>query len=131
MNGAPLGRLPEKEIASLLARAAIFASPVRYEPFGLAILEAALAGCALVLGDLPSLREVWGNAAVFVDPEDDAALARALQALIDDAERRARLAAEARQRALTYSPERFGDEYLELYERLLADEPLPTRERVA
>ena len=33
--------------------------PARYEPFGLSILEAALSGCALVLGDLPSLRELW------------------------------------------------------------------------
>ena len=127
----PLGRVPEARLAQLYGHAAIFAEPARYEPFGLSALEAGLAGCTLVLGDIPSLREVWGDAAVFVDPEDDAALARALQALIDDGERRARLAAEARQRALTSSPERFGDEYLELYERLLADEPLPTRERVA
>ncbi len=31
--------------------------PARYEPFGLSVLEAALSGCALVLGDIPSLRE--------------------------------------------------------------------------
>ena len=44
--------------------AAIFARPARYEPFGLAILEAAQAGCALVLGDIPSLRELWADAAL-------------------------------------------------------------------
>src|SRR5690606_871916 len=52
-----LGQLSDMEIADRLARASIFALPARYEPFGLCALEAALAGCALVLGDIPSLRE--------------------------------------------------------------------------
>ena len=52
-----LGRLPEEELAQWLSRAAIFAHPARYEPFGLTVLEAALSGCALVLGDIESLRE--------------------------------------------------------------------------
>ena len=59
---------------ALAARAAIYALPARYEPFGLTALEAALAGCALVLGDIPSLREIWGDAALFVRPADDGAL---------------------------------------------------------
>jgi glycogen(starch) synthase len=65
-----LGKLSEPELAQVLARAAIFALPARYEPFGLLPLEAALSGCALVLGEIPSLREVWGDAADFVPPED-------------------------------------------------------------
>src|SRR5215216_1784745 len=67
-SGSALGRLPAEQIASYLARASVFASPARYEPFGLSILEAGLAGCALVVGDVPSLREVWRDAAVFVPP---------------------------------------------------------------
>ena len=34
-------------------------SPALYEPFGLAVLEAAQAGCALVLSDIPTFRELW------------------------------------------------------------------------
>ena len=64
-----LGQLPFQEVAMWLRRAAIFALPARYEPFGLSALEAGLAGCALVLGDIPSLREVWHDAALFVPPE--------------------------------------------------------------
>ena len=37
-----------------------------YEPFGLAVLEAAQAGCALVLSDIPTFRELWDGAALFV-----------------------------------------------------------------
>jgi hypothetical protein len=56
-----LGPLEASELAGWMHRAAIYALPARYEPFGLSALEAAQAGCALVLGDLSSLREVWGT----------------------------------------------------------------------
>ena len=62
--------------------------PARYEPFGLSPLEAALAGCALVLGDIPSLREVWGDAALYVRPDDPDALRQAIAALAGDRRRR-------------------------------------------
>ena len=100
-----LGPLSQPELARELSTASVFALPARYEPFGLAALEAALAGCALVLGDVPSLREVWGRAAVFVPPDDHDALRAALQRLMDDPVHRARMAAAARGRALTYSPD--------------------------
>lgn len=49
-----LGQLDGETLAGYMARAAIYALPARYEPFGLSVLEAALSGCALVLGDIPS-----------------------------------------------------------------------------
>ena len=115
-----LGRVPQHELQAWLERASIFALPARYEPFGLAALEAAHAGCALVLGDLESLREVWGDAALFVDPADDEALEHALRLLIDDEPLRAELARRARSRAAAYTPERMAAGYVELYRRLLA-----------
>lgn len=113
-----LGRLAPADLAVWLGRAAIFALPARYEPFGLAALEAGLAGCALVLGDIPSLREVWGDAALFVPPEQPEALAAALQGLIQDLGWRARMAQRARARALRYTPERMARDYVALYARL-------------
>ena len=74
-----LGHLPQSKLQAWFERAAIFAAPARYEPFGLSILEAALAGCALVLGDIPSLRENWNDAALFVPPEDSRTLEAALE----------------------------------------------------
>jgi glycosyltransferase involved in cell wall biosynthesis len=101
-----------------LATAAIFAEPARYEPFGLAALEAARAGCALVLGDIASLREVWGSAAVYVSPDDDDELERALRVLIHHPRLRADYAERARRRARLYSRERMGDGYLQAYRRV-------------
>ncbi|WP_448324261.1 glycosyltransferase, partial [Streptomyces sp. DSM 41493] len=62
-NAVRLGELPHQEVTALMAKAAIVASPSLYEPFGLAALEGARAGAALVLADIPTYRELWNGAA--------------------------------------------------------------------
>jgi glycosyltransferase involved in cell wall biosynthesis len=109
-----LGRLDEAAMAAWLARASIFVLPARYEPFGLLPLEAALSGCALVLGNIPSLREVWGDAADYVDPDDRDGLLLALTRLIESPLRAARAHA-AWTRAQAYSVERMAAAYRACY----------------
>ncbi len=93
-----LGLLDAAGMARAYAGATVFASMARYEPFGLAVLEAAQAGMALVLSDLPGFRELWDGAAMFVTEGDD--LPAALRRALDDP---APLAAAARQRAMRYT----------------------------
>jgi glycosyltransferase involved in cell wall biosynthesis len=119
-EGTALGRLARHDVRALLARAAVFVSPARYEPFGLGILEAARSGCALVLGDVPSLREVWGEAAVFAAPDDDEAVAAALRLVAGDAELRLELAERARRRAARYTVEAMAAGYERVYEQVLS-----------
>jgi glycosyltransferase involved in cell wall biosynthesis len=114
-----VGSLDPRQVATWLARAAVFAAPVRYEPFGLAALEAALSGCALVLGDLPSLREVWHDAAVFVAPDDEDELRRVLLALIAEPEQCLERGRIARARARRYGPARMAAAYADLYRSCL------------
>lgn len=113
-----LGCLQPDELAEWYRRAAIYVLPARYEPFGLSVLEAASAGCALVLGDIDSLRENWDGAALFVPPDDRAALAEAIRRLIDDPATRTDLANRAFERAGIFTLDRMADEYLHVYERL-------------
>ena len=116
----PLGRLSPPVLASWLSPAAIYALPARYEPFGLSVLEAGLAGCALVLGDIPSLREIWDGAALFVPPDDADMLRTTLLTLSwDRSYLLAWLGARARARALQYTLERMLAGYLGAYEELL------------
>lgn len=110
-----LGRLSTGDLASWLGRASIYCMPSRYEPFGLSALEAALAGCALVLGDIASLHEVWESAAMFVSPDEPHALEAAIGKLIRDPSCRADFAARARRRALEFTPERMAQGYLAAY----------------
>jgi glycosyltransferase involved in cell wall biosynthesis len=99
----PLGRLSSDDVAARLARAPVYASSALYEPFGLGVLEAAQAGCALVLSDIATFRELWDGAAVFVDPRDAPGFARAMDRLLADPAEAAALAAQARTRAARYS----------------------------
>ncbi|MBZ5586800.1 MAG: glycosyltransferase family 4 protein, partial [Acidobacteriia bacterium] len=113
-----LGKLDSAAMAAWMSRAAVYALPAFYEPFGLSILEAASAGCALVLGDIPSLRENWDGAAAFVPPGDSGALAKALRRLIDSAEERIDLAARARRRSLGFTAGMMTGAYLASYAQI-------------
>jgi glycosyltransferase involved in cell wall biosynthesis len=124
-----LGFLPREELARWMARAAIFAQPARYEPFGLSILEAAAARCALVLGDIPSLRELWQGAAEFVDPSDPVELGSTLAALVRDPARRMRLGRAARHRAERYGAARMAERYRDLYGSLTTIRKRPREPR--
>ena len=119
-----IGNLSHTSLRARMQRAAIFTSPARYEPFGLSVLEAASAGCALVLSDIPTFRELWSGAALFVDPNNDRALHEALAALCADDRERDRLQMAARQRSERYSLARTADAYHALYQRLLASRSL-------
>lgn len=112
-----VGKVEGEALCDLFSRAAIFALPARYEPFGLSPLEAALSGCALVLGDIRSLREVWGDAALFVPPDNRRALAAAINALSDN-RFRSEMASRARTRAARFSDALMADAYAALYREL-------------
>jgi glycogen synthase len=115
-----LGVLGPRELAAWYARASIYALPALYEPFGLTVLEAGLAGCALVLGDIESLRETWQGAALFVPPRRPELLKQALNRLARDGGLLQYYSHKARQRALALSAERMGRGYVRLYRTLLA-----------
>lgn len=112
-----LGVLDEMAMAEWLGRAAIFVLPARYEPFGLAVLEAAMSGCALVLGDIAPLRELWHGASLFVDPNDADGLEAALRRLVDDGAMRSALGAAAAARARQFSVTDMTEKYRAVYLR--------------
>jgi glycogen(starch) synthase len=118
-NARLLGVLDPEKMRRRLGEAAIFAAPARYEPFGLGILEAAAAGCALVLGDIASLRENWDGAAIFVPAEDREQWRSALRRLIADRAERERLGAAAQARARDFTLARCAAHYRALYHELI------------
>lgn len=113
-----LGHLSTASLASWLGKASIYALPARYEPFGLSILEAAHCGCALVLGDIASLREIWQEAAIYVAPDDPDALESALRRLIELPGLREHYGNLARAQAHRYQPDTMAQAYAAAYEEL-------------
>ena len=75
--------------------------------------------CALVLADIPSFRELWGGAAEFVPPEDDAAIAESIRRMLADRERRAGFGVAALERARRYSSEAMAAGVFEVYGQIL------------
>jgi glycosyltransferase involved in cell wall biosynthesis len=119
-NVRSLGKLTQPQMREVLASASLYAAPAVYEPFGLGILEAALSGCALVLSDIPSLREIWGDAAVFVSPRDPEAWSHALNLLSEDSELREEFAARSLVRARNFPASGMVRSYLGAYAGILS-----------
>ena len=113
------------EIARKMAEAAVFALPTRYEPFGHSVLQAALSGCALVLGDVPALRETWGDTALFAPANDRKTFGAALQRVILDVDLRREMAFRARSIALELTPEHMAESMLECYRDLMIRHAVP------
>lgn len=112
------GTLDEAALARKLGARPIFASAALYEPFGLSVLEAAQAGCALVLSDIPTFRELWDGVAIFIDPRDVAGFADAINALAADPAARIQAGNRAAYRAERYTPDVMASRMTGLYARL-------------
>ena len=120
-----VGQVPAAHVVVALEQASVFVSTAVYEPFGLGVLEAAQAGCALVLSDIATFRELWDGAAVFVPPRDGAGFAGAVRALLDNPAEAERRGAAAQARAAHYGLDAMVENMLQAYRALL--EPGRTR----
>lgn len=119
------GVLGEKQLRMLYTRAAMYAATSRYEPFGLAPLEAALSRCALLANDIPSFHELWGDTVLYFRRNDGADLAEKIGQLAADPDLRRSYGLRAYRRALQcFTAERMVKEYLQLYCTLAGVEAL-------
>jgi glycosyltransferase involved in cell wall biosynthesis len=113
-----LGKLDADQIADELSAASVYVLPAKYEPFGLSVLEAALSGCALVLGDTSSLKEIWQDDALYVDTDDAEALAETINDLMDNPGRLKYYSDIAYMHAKQYSSSILAKEYFKQYRQL-------------
>jgi glycosyltransferase involved in cell wall biosynthesis len=114
-----LGNLGEGSLARWLAAKPVFVSAALYEPFGLAVLEAAAAGCPLILSDIPTFRELWNDVAIFVPARDEAGFAAAINRVVGDDFQRTLMGAAAKERAARYTPQTMASQMATIYRGLL------------
>jgi glycosyltransferase involved in cell wall biosynthesis len=79
-----LGRVNDFELAVLYHHAEAFVYPSLYEGFGLPILEAFSHGVPTIAADIPALREVAGNAATLVNPEDEQSIRQGIENTLNE-----------------------------------------------
>ena len=115
------GKQNAEQLRSLFSRAAIYAATSRYEPFGLALVEAAFSRCTIVANDIPSFRELWGETACYFRTNDANDLRDVIALLRGNKVLRRQYAELAYQRARRrYTADRMVEEYLEVYAHLAA-----------
>ena len=115
-----LGPVAREHIFPLFAGADLFAFPSRHEGFGIPVVEAMAQGTAVLCADIPALREVAGDAAVFVAPDDLDGWVVALRTLLADDTSRAALVTRGHERVSRYSWERCTAATVAVYEEALS-----------
>jgi glycosyltransferase involved in cell wall biosynthesis len=114
-----LGYVDDEDLPGLYAGAELLAYPSSYEGFGLPVAEALACGCPVVTAPNTSLPEAGGEAAVYADPRDQHALAEAMLMLLEDRAQRERRIALGLRHAAQFTRERFAQQLLEVYRRVL------------
>ncbi len=114
------GPQTEAQLRTLYSRASIYAATSRYEAFGMAPLEAAFSRCAIVANDIPSFREIWGDAAIYFEANDASSLADVIRRMHEHRDLCRGYATRAYQRAREcFTAKRMIDEYVRLYHSLI------------
>ncbi|MGC2697265.1 MAG: glycosyltransferase family 1 protein [Candidatus Angelobacter sp.] len=110
-----LGRIDHDLLPGLYRCASLFVMPSLYEGFGLPILESMACGIPVVASNTSSLPEVAGDAAIFVPPKDEHALADAIEQVLDNPRLAAELRAKGLVRAKQFNWQRTAEKTVEVY----------------
>lgn len=112
------GFVPDEMLPAIYSAAEVLAFPSLYEGFGLPILEAMACGTPVVASRASCLPEVAEGAALMIDPTSVDGLSAALEQVLSDAEQRARLIEQGRQRASEYTWRLAAERLLQVYQRV-------------
>jgi glycosyltransferase involved in cell wall biosynthesis len=107
--------LAEPDLRSLYSHAQALVFPSLAEGFGYPPLQAAACGVPVVASDLPAVREVMADAALYFDPQSPEALCFAMQRMFNDGPLRRGMVARGLQRAAMFSSSRSIAGHLALY----------------
>lgn len=117
-----LGTIDDEALAAELAGRPIYVSAATFEPFGLSVLEAAAAGCPLILSDIDTFRELWTGAALIVSDRTPEAYVAAIRRVQADPALRLHLGEAARLRAGRYLPTAMAGAMAAIYAGLLSQQ---------
>jgi glycosyltransferase involved in cell wall biosynthesis len=112
------GWVDEADLPYIFSGASAFVFPSKYEGFGIPVLQALACGTPVAMSDLPVLREVAGDAALYFDQNSKEAIAAALARISSDQALRAALIVRGREQVKDFSWRRCAEETLQVLENL-------------
>lgn len=110
--------IEQEDLPSVYSAADVFLYPSMHEAFPIPITEAMACGTPIITSNANGLREIAGDAAVFVNPHDHAEIARALFQVLTDDEVRKCLSIKGLVRAQAFSWEKCARNVLQVLEDL-------------
>jgi len=110
------GFVPDEDLAVLYRQAEAFVFPTLSEGFGLPGLEAMEAGCPVICSNIPVLREVYGEAAVYFNPLDTKDIAKKILEVMGQKDKRDNLREEREKQVRKYSWSKMAKETLSVYQ---------------
>ncbi len=113
-----LGYVSHQAKYGLLEHAEVFVFPSIYEGFGFPPLEAAAFGIPVVAGNIQSLKEVLGKAALYADPDKPKETAAALEKLLKKKSFAKKLSMEGKKLASHYTWKRAAEATLDVYKKI-------------
>lgn len=113
------GYIPDDALQAMYQNALLSVYPSLYEGFGLPPLESMTYGCPAVNSDIPALREVSGNAALYVDPYDVKDITAQINRLLEDEELRQELRLKGLEQIKNYSWEKSARQVYELAQKFM------------
>lgn len=110
------GFVPDEDLAVLYQAAEAYVFPTLSEGFGIPALEAMASKLPVVCSDIPVLREVCGDNAMYFDPLNVQDIAQKINLVISDKKVKSRLVEEGLERARQFSWRKMAAQTLRIYE---------------
>lgn len=107
--------LSKNKLSDMYKKSLLFVFPSLYEGFGLPILEAMRSGCPVITSNYGAMRDVAGNAALFVDPRSPVAMSQAIIKMLKSENLREKFIQKGYKRVKNFSWLKFAKEMLALY----------------
>jgi glycosyltransferase involved in cell wall biosynthesis len=114
------GFVPDDELTVLYKNALAFVFPSKSEGFGLPGLEAMSSGCPVISSSAGSLPEIYGDAALYFNPENETELIGEIRGIMDNQGLRKKLIELGKERSQMFSWEKMAKETVEVYARCLS-----------
>lgn len=116
-----LGFIPDEELVKIYNLATVYCQPSFYEGFGFSVLEAMACGCPVIASNIGSLKEISGNAAVFVDPRDYREIGETIKSVIDDKNLRMVLSRKGLKQVRKFSWDETVSKTLRVYKKVYSE----------